>query len=91
MYNVYHCCLLHITAKLVILAQKISPDSKEKVQLQLIMHNGEANTFHFRLVAKIISKEFRIQNSVWLKDFDIFFLFIPLAHLAILVDRLGVC
>ncbi|XP_067931403.1 general transcription factor IIH subunit 1-like [Watersipora subatra] len=28
--------------------QKISPDTKEKVQLQLVMHNGEANTFHFR-------------------------------------------
>lgn len=29
------------------LAQKISPDSKEKVQLQLILHDGSANTFHF--------------------------------------------
>lgn len=28
-------------------AQKISPDSKEKVQLQLVMHDGSANTFHF--------------------------------------------
>lgn len=28
--------------------QKISPDTKEKVQLQLVMHNNEANTFHFR-------------------------------------------
>lgn len=28
-------------------AQKISPDSKEKVQLQLILHDGSANTFHF--------------------------------------------
>lgn len=28
--------------------QKISPDTKEKVQLQLVMHNAEANTFHFR-------------------------------------------
>ncbi|KAF6028149.1 GTF2H1 [Bugula neritina] len=28
--------------------QKISPDTKEKVQLQLVMHNGDANTFHFR-------------------------------------------
>ncbi|XP_078333763.1 general transcription factor IIH subunit 1-like [Crassostrea virginica] len=27
--------------------QKISPDSKEKVQLQLVMHDGGANTFHF--------------------------------------------
>ncbi|KAJ8299253.1 hypothetical protein KUTeg_023313 [Tegillarca granosa] len=27
--------------------QKISPDSKEKVQLQLVMHDGSANTFHF--------------------------------------------
>ena len=26
-------------------AQKISPDTKEKVQLQLIMHDGGANTF----------------------------------------------
>lgn len=31
--------------------QKISPDTKEKVQLQLVMHNGEANTFHFRNTA----------------------------------------
>lgn len=29
------------------LAQKISPDTKEKVQLQLIMHDGGANTFQF--------------------------------------------
>ncbi|CAG2206826.1 GTF2H1 [Mytilus edulis] len=28
-------------------AQKISPDTKEKVQLQLNMHDGSANTFHF--------------------------------------------
>lgn len=28
-------------------AQKISPDSKEKVQLQLVLHDGGANTFHF--------------------------------------------
>ena len=28
-------------------AQKISPDTKEKVQLQLVMHDGGANTFHF--------------------------------------------
>lgn len=28
-------------------AQKISPDTREKVQLQLVMHDGGANTFHF--------------------------------------------
>ncbi|XP_041366355.1 general transcription factor IIH subunit 1-like [Gigantopelta aegis] len=28
-------------------AQKISPDSKDKVQLQIVMHDGSANTFHF--------------------------------------------
>lgn len=28
-------------------AQKISPDTKEKVQLQIVMHDGGANTFHF--------------------------------------------
>ncbi|KAK3597618.1 hypothetical protein CHS0354_030169 [Potamilus streckersoni] len=28
-------------------SQKISPDTKEKVQLQVVMHNGSANTFHF--------------------------------------------
>lgn len=27
--------------------QKISPDGKEKVQLQIVMHNDSANTFHF--------------------------------------------
>ncbi|XP_029644248.1 general transcription factor IIH subunit 1 [Octopus sinensis] len=27
--------------------QKISPGSKEKVQLQILMHDGTANTFHF--------------------------------------------
>ncbi|KAH3877055.1 hypothetical protein DPMN_000911, partial [Dreissena polymorpha] len=27
--------------------QKISPDTKEKVQLQLVMHDGSANTFQF--------------------------------------------
>ncbi|XP_046581673.1 general transcription factor IIH subunit 1-like [Haliotis rubra] len=27
--------------------QKISPDTKDKVQLQLVMHDGGANTFHF--------------------------------------------
>ena len=28
-------------------AQKISPDTKEKVQLQVILHDGSANTFLF--------------------------------------------
>lgn len=28
-------------------AQKISPDTKDKVQLQLVMHDGGANTFQF--------------------------------------------
>ncbi|KAM9807875.1 general transcription factor IIH subunit 1 [Neosynchiropus ocellatus] len=27
--------------------QKISPDGKAKVQLQLVLHNGESTTFHF--------------------------------------------
>lgn len=27
--------------------QKISPDTKEKVQLQVVLHDGNANTFHF--------------------------------------------
>ena len=31
----------------LISAQKISPDTKEKVQLQIVMHDGGANTFHF--------------------------------------------
>ena len=30
-----------------ILVQKISPDTKEKIQLQLCMHDGSANTFQF--------------------------------------------
>ena len=28
-------------------AQKISPDTKDKVQLQVCMYDGGANTFHF--------------------------------------------
>ncbi|OWF54756.1 general transcription factor IIH subunit 1-like [Mizuhopecten yessoensis] len=28
-------------------SQKISPDSKDKVQLQVVMHDGSAKTFHF--------------------------------------------
>lgn len=28
-------------------SQKISPDSKEKIQLQVVFHDGGANTFHF--------------------------------------------
>ena len=28
-------------------AQKISPETKEKVQLQVVLHDGTANTFHF--------------------------------------------
>ena len=27
--------------------QKISPDTKDKVQLQVVMYDGAANTFHF--------------------------------------------
>lgn len=27
--------------------QKISPDGKAKVQLQLVLHTGESTTFHF--------------------------------------------
>ncbi len=27
--------------------QKISPDSKEKIQLQVVLHDGGANTFQF--------------------------------------------
>ena len=27
--------------------QKISPETKEKVQLQIVLHDGTANTFHF--------------------------------------------
>ncbi len=47
-------CELHLSCKdcvycilLTLSAQKISPDSKEKVQLQIIMHDGSAGTFHF--------------------------------------------
>lgn len=27
--------------------QKISPDGKAKIQLQLVLHTGESTTFHF--------------------------------------------
>lgn len=29
------------------LAQKISPDGKPKIQLQVVLHNGVSSTFHF--------------------------------------------
>lgn len=29
------------------LAQKISPEGKAKVQLQVVLHNGVSSTFHF--------------------------------------------
>lgn len=32
---------------LVIVAQKISPEGKAKVQLQVVLHNGVSSTFHF--------------------------------------------
>lgn len=31
----------------VFLAQKISPEGKAKVQLQVVLHNGNSSTFHF--------------------------------------------
>lgn len=31
----------------MILAQKISPEGKAKVQLQVVLHNGNSSTFHF--------------------------------------------
>lgn len=30
-----------------VLAQKISPEGKAKVQLQVVLHNGVSSTFHF--------------------------------------------
>ena len=30
-----------------VVAQKISPETKDKVQLQVVLHDGTANTFHF--------------------------------------------
>lgn len=30
-----------------ITVQKISPDTKDKIQLQVVLHDGGANTFHF--------------------------------------------
>ncbi len=32
---------------MIILAQKISPDGKDKVQLQVVLQQGGASTFHF--------------------------------------------
>lgn len=29
------------------LVQKISPDGKSKIQLQLVLHDGTSSTFHF--------------------------------------------
>lgn len=31
----------------VVAAQKISPEGKAKVQLQVVLHNGASSTFHF--------------------------------------------
>lgn len=31
----------------VVTAQKISPDAKDKVQLQVVLQQGGANSFHF--------------------------------------------
>ncbi|XP_005096499.1 general transcription factor IIH subunit 1 [Aplysia californica] len=41
--NVFNISYMYADIK----AQKISPDSKEKVQLQVILHDGSANTFLF--------------------------------------------
>lgn len=36
-----------VTLLLPGVGQKISPDGKAKVQLQLVLHTGESTTFHF--------------------------------------------
>ncbi|CAG5125187.1 unnamed protein product [Candidula unifasciata] len=41
--NVFNISYMYADIK----AQKISPDTKEKVQLQIILHDGSANTFLF--------------------------------------------
>ena len=38
---------LNFFPSLIISVQKISPDTKPKVQLQIVLHDGGANTFHF--------------------------------------------
>lgn len=43
--------------------QRISPDGKEKVQLQLLMHNGESFTFHFSDPSGR-KKQLEMRNSV---------------------------
>lgn len=41
--------LLHASEVIAfyIVAQKISPEGKAKVQLQVVLHNGVTSTFHF--------------------------------------------
>lgn len=42
--------LLVVVLKLLVVSctgQKISPDGKAKIQLQLVLHTGESTTFHF--------------------------------------------
>lgn len=39
--------LIPLTYYFLISAQKISPVGKPKVQLQVVLHNGECSTFHF--------------------------------------------
>ncbi|XP_064601766.1 general transcription factor IIH subunit 1-like [Liolophura sinensis] len=41
--NSFSCSYMYEDIK----SQKISPDSRDKVQLQVVMHDGGANTFHF--------------------------------------------
>ena len=43
-----YCELFLVQIYLILfIVQKISPESKEKVQLQIVMHDSSANTFHF--------------------------------------------
>lgn len=39
--------LIAVGNVLIVTAQKISPEGKAKVQLQVVLHNGVSSTFHF--------------------------------------------
>lgn len=44
----FSCWLFFLLSLLLLCTgQKISPDGKAKVQLQLVLHTGESTTFHF--------------------------------------------
>lgn len=42
-----HCECPHLLSFMLLLGQKISPEGKAKIQLQLVLHAGDTTNFHF--------------------------------------------